>query len=154
MMDGLRAGLMWPGTEAMLSLFVVRRGPADLELTVDAAPAPRPDTVRQYEMMPGDSGSTIGEVREYDLRFNELPPDLTGLVSAWLESAIGGGAEVAWFGFEGSFSYEDLLSDDIASSIFAVASRSGIYLALDDDFRSSSEWVERLGEIRRELHWQ
>lgn len=152
-MDGLRAGLMWLGTEAMLSLFVVR-GPADLESAVAAASAPQPDTVRQYEMMPGGTSSTVGEVREYDLRFKKLPSELVVLVTAWLESAISGGGEVAWFGFEGSFDYEHLLSDDIAGSVFAVGSRSGIYLALDDDFRSSSEWTDRLGEIRRELHWQ
>jgi hypothetical protein len=61
------------------------------------------------------------------------------------------GAELAWFGFEGSFNYEHLLTPDIARQIYAVVDSIGAATSLEDGSRDLPEWHERVGRARAQL---
>lgn len=120
-------------------------------LTLDDLGQPPPH-VRTY-VLPDEAGvlDEGGSVHEYDLTWTELPDDLPGIVRRCIESALRQGSPAVWFGFEGSFDFEHLLSRDIAEQIYAVGSADGVELALADEHRGSERWRERLDAVRQSL---
>ncbi|WP_405062219.1 hypothetical protein OG474_11410 [Kribbella sp. NBC_01505] len=149
-MKRLLEGLAWPGTYWLLSLFAVG--------TVEAVGTPpvvtegsKPLKVSTYWLEDPDRDLGEREVYEHDLRYDVAPADVDVVVEAWLGAAITQGAEVAWFGFEGSFHFDNLLTRDIASSIYGVADRTGVYTALHRTYRVSAEWATRVEACRGRL---
>jgi len=145
-MDRLRAALTWSGTDVTLSMFVVSPHPTvpPLEPGSDY----QPDQLRTYELE-DERGLLAGRhVYEYDLGWKDWPADLDQVVTDSLVSALREGAVVAWFGFEGSFDFEHVLHPDIASQVYAVAAGEAVRLALDDEYRLSTEWERLLAELR------
>lgn len=69
---------------------------------------------------------------EYDLSFDGVPANLQSGVVAWPDAAVEADAAVCWFAFEGSLNFDHVLTAEVASQIFALGSRYGIELALDD----------------------
>jgi len=144
--------LSWSGSGATLSLFVVAdRQPAPpLELSWREF---QPTQVRTYNL--DDTAALLGEryVFEYDATFGALPAPLSGYLDACLREAMHHGAEVAWFGFEGSFDFAYLLAPQIAPQIYGLADSQGVELALEDDVLMSEAWRTRVAEARiRILH--
>jgi hypothetical protein len=140
-MSTIADALTWDGSKATLSLFVV--GPQTLEAgepDLQGLPAFR---LRRYLLddvlgvLPG------GALVEYDFLFEVLPRDLCGCLEMLLTWAMSSGAVVAWFGFEGSFHFDHLLSADIADQVYAVADEEGISLAGDADLPSMA-WRQRV----------
>lgn len=52
----------------------------------------------------------VRSCREYDLIYDEVPRDLDSILAARIAAAILAGADLAWFGFEGSFDFEHILT--------------------------------------------
>lgn len=134
--------LAWSGSGATLSMFVVSKGrfPLDLAaLSLESAP------IRTRTYVLDDEGNVLSgrSVVEYDLVYAEVPPNLEVLLPRCLHAARASGAEVAWFGFEGSFDFGCLLSSEIANQIYAVIDSEGVALASDATL-SSTAWVERI----------
>jgi hypothetical protein len=91
------------------------------------------------------------EVLEYDALFKTPPAALDEYARSCLQEAIAAGAHVAWFGFEGSFHFEELLTADIANQIYGVADSEGIQLATLDADLASPAWKQRVVEARSRL---
>jgi len=143
--------MSWSGSGVTLSLFAVFETlpPADWDASVGSV-VPR----RRRMMILEDEERvlTSGAVVAYDLEFAAVPADLARYLREILTRVIRVGARVAWFGFEGSFDYQHLLTADIADQIYGVASSAGqLWLALDDATISSPEWRESLEQLRRQL---
>lgn len=141
-MGAIADALAWSGSGATLSMFVVSKGsslldPAALSLE------PVPIRTRTYALDDEDNVLSGRSVVEYDLVFAEVPTSLEVLLTRCLHAARASGAEVAWFGFEGSFDFGCLLSPEIANQIYAVIDSEGVALASDATL-SSKGWVERV----------
>jgi hypothetical protein len=148
-MDRLRAALVWSGSYATLSMFVITSADETPELDPNHVPAA--DLVRTYELE-DEAGVLRGRsVYEYDLVWRKLPDDVTDIVEAWLTSALAHGVVMAWFGLEGSFDFGHLLSPDVASQVYAVADGEAVRIALDDEYRMSQDWARLLDELRGKL---
>jgi hypothetical protein len=146
----LTDALSWSGRDVTLILFAVFPGHAELDI---ARPmnAPEPEAIRTYHLEDLDACLGGRECHEYDLVYERVPSRLDSVVVSWIEAALAAGADFAWFGYEGSFDFDHILTEDIANQIFAVGSSQGIDLALDDDYRDSPGWVARLVGRRDEL---
>lgn len=141
-MGTIADALAWSGTDATLSMFVVSKGrllldPATLVLE------PVPIRTGTYALEDVDHVLRDRSVVEYDLVFAEVPPDLDVLVTRCLRAARDSGAEVAWFGFEGSFHFDHLLKPEIANQIYAVMDAEGVALASNATL-SSKAWADRV----------
>ncbi|MEZ7129287.1 hypothetical protein ACBR40_28485 [Nonomuraea sp. AD125B] len=141
--DNLAGALMWDGVRCVISVFVVhaRETAPALDFRTDQM-APR--QVKVYELEDEDDLLPGRRVTEYDLIFDGVPERLPG----YLEVCLGRACEVgvvAWLGFEGSFHFSELLTPDIASSIYGVcASGSPVELALEAEERAGERWREVL----------
>lgn len=148
-MDRLHRALTWSGKNAILSLFVITGADQAPPLTPPARYAP--EVLRTYRLE--DAEGRLGErnLFEYDLIWEGLPERIAELVDAWIRSAIEQGADLAWFGFEGSFDFEHLFSRSVAPQIFAFGIASEVHSALEDAYRLSDRWAEKLEEVRNRL---
>lgn len=91
------------------------------------------------------------EAVEYDVVFLEMPRDPEGVVSAWLEASLEAGAEFSWFAYEGSFSYDEVLTESIATHVYGVAAAGVMATASDDGLRDGDRWREQVVALRRRL---
>jgi hypothetical protein len=144
----LLEAVSWSGSDVVLSLFEVGSIDSISRPPVLAGEAGAVTVVSFYLEDPDRDLGAAREVYEHDLTFAAVPDGFQTLVRRLLEAAIDGGAEVAWFGFEGSFSFEHLLTRDVASMVYGVADGAGVQLAFDDARRESSEWESQIALYR------
>ena len=150
-MPSLEEMIAWSGSGAVLSLFVVV-SPA-VELAPPMAVAGYvPSGVTRYEM-DAVGGMAGFRIFEYDAHFDVVPGRLSAYLAACLDSALDCGALVAWFGFEGSFHFDHLLTPDIAAQIYGVADSSGIGLVTDAAQLTDDGWARRVAAARQRLPW-
>ena len=149
MMGTIRDAITWSGSDAMLSVFVVTAARAPLQLDWSVAKPP-PIRVRTYPME--DVEGVLGDrtVHEHDAVFTDVPDELEAVLESLSTKAIEDGASAVWLGFEGSFSFDFLLSPEIAAQIYAVADADGVAVARDVDLRSDA-WATRVAQARRRL---
>ncbi|MFF7458668.1 hypothetical protein [Kitasatospora sp. NPDC008115] len=150
-MSGLLDALCWDGDESVVSLFAAAAcaEPFDLAFEVGGC---RPDQVSVYCLEDGERVLAGLRVVEYDLAFGVLPVPLGPYLEGCLDQVCAQGARVAWLGFEGSFSFDHLLTDSVARMLYGVAARGRpTVLMLDDDLRGGSAWPGILGSYRSEL---
>lgn len=142
--------LVWSGDDLMISLFALL--PAQMmPFEVRRDEGTSPDSMRIYALEDPD-GLLLGySCIEYDLVYAEPPVELAQTLSALLETAVTAGAELAWLAFEGSFSFDHLLSPDVAPSVYGVATSDGVTLALGENERTSPSWAEHLLTVRRQV---
>lgn len=148
--------LDWGPDELVLSMWTVSDSPLSLEGREPSSTS-TPDEVRRYDMIQMVEGEFLSGrlCCEYDLLFNDEPPDLEDVIKAWARAALDSGAEVVWFGAEGSFHFENILTKAVALNIYAVGTAEGIWLGVSADDVSGtddSEWAEKLDSIRRRHH--
>lgn len=148
-MTDLKAAISWSGSDVTLSLFVLWRTGEVGEVLPCLTVSPR--VVRRYELE--DAGGVLSgkAASEIDVVFDVLPAELDSVVWAWLDASVRSGAVVAWFGVEGSFDFEHILTVDVADQIYGVAVPDFIALATDDQFRLSAGWLDRLAFARQAL---
>ena len=60
------------------------------------------------------------ETYEYDLQFRDQPEDLPQVLTQVLNATSRTGCRVAWLAFEGSFHFDELLTDKVADQIYGV----------------------------------
>jgi hypothetical protein len=143
--------LGWSGSGYTVSVFVVTDSPAPPLLRFETETV-HPSLVRTYFLE--DEERVLGESHtyEYDLNFTELPPELRSYLEECLRQACDGGAKLAWLGFEGSFSFDYLLADQVADQIYGVCTASGeLLVALDDATLTSDSWKAELSRLRASL---
>lgn len=147
---GFVEAISWTGADVTLVLFAIFPEGKILELEPPRA-ASEPLRVRTYEM--DDYYNTISGRRcvEYDIVFQELPPDIDQVAAGWLDSAKAAGAQLAWLTCEGTFSFVEILTDAVADSVFGVATQQGCWLALEDEYRRGPLWRQALGAISTQL---
>ena len=145
-MTTIRQSLMWSGSGAVLSMFVVT--------SVEIAPAlrmgddlRRPERVRSFRLEAPPGVLPGRHVVAYDAAFATVPEPLSSYLEHCLREAVHRGAEIAWFGFEGSFHFDHLLTSDIADQVYAIADRRDL-LVVADAMRRSDEWAERVVAMR------
>ena len=144
-------GISWSGDGIDLNLFVVWSTPPPVE----------PDFVFESEPLGHlkifyltDEARVLGDlsVTEYDLHFEQMPPRLADYLTACLKSVVSLGARAAWFGGEGSFDFDHLLSRSVATQVYAVADGEGsVDLALEDVELQGSRRETRLIQVRESL---
>jgi hypothetical protein len=103
-----------------------------------------PSLIDRYQLFDEDECLPNRFLFETDATFETVPDDCDDHIRTALEHAIELGAEVAWFGFEGSFHFEHILTDDIANQIYGVADQTGISVAVADNKRQSEDWKQRI----------
>lgn len=140
-MATIAEAIAWAGSEVMLSMFTVSDSITAAPLSLSLEPAPV--AVRTFALE-DERGALGGQfVIEYDLVLREVPSDLELVLRQCLLAAHAAGARVAWFGFEGSFDYEFLLTKEIANQVYAVSDSHGPSIASDDTL-SSKAWETRV----------
>lgn len=143
--------IAWSGSGAVLSLFMVVASTEDHEPTMSAA-GYVPNKVTGYEME--SVGSTPGfRIFEYDAHFDVVPEHLSAYLAACLDQALECGALVAWFGFEGSFHFDHILTPDITEQIYGVADSSGIALITEAVQLTNGGWGRRVATAWGRLPW-
>ena len=135
--------IAWGGSDVTLSMFIISEPSTATALDISLKPAPT--AVRQYALE--DENRILGgqAVLEYDFVFQELPPNLTAVLELCFHAARRMGARVAWFGFEGSFDFEFLLTKETATQVYAILDSHGVSIA-SDEMLYSKEWEARIVE--------
>ncbi len=91
-------------------------------------------------------------VTEFNLVFDVLPTDLRSYLSRCLRAASTAGDSMAWLGFEGSFGFDDILSDADAPQIYGVCAPGGEpVVATDLDALKTPEWRSIISSFRSQL---
>lgn len=148
MTDALVEALTWSVTAAELCLFTVSNAAKPLEPSGGGTP---PTEIRHYDLDAPDGAMDGLHVEEFDLVYPTVPDDLETVVESWLSGAVAAGAVVAWFGFEGSFHFDHLLTPDTARQIYGAADREEVHLALDDVRRQAADWAAKLTGLRAQI---
>ena len=141
--------LGWSGSGFTVSVFVATASLTALPLHFKTA-AVRPSSIRAYFLE--DEQRVLGELRtyEYDLHFAELPRELPSYLEECLRRACTGGAKLAWLAFEGSFSFDHLLTEDVADQIYGVCiTDCEPRVVLDDATLDRAAWRSELAELRQ-----
>lgn len=148
MRDQLLRALDWGGaSEVIVPMFALTRDPSPEKLVVQLELV-TPGPLRFYELEDEALILNGRSLFEIDLVLRDIPYTLDELLTTCLTSTVLGGAELTWFGFEGSFDFGTLLQPEIAEQIFAVGDSEGLLLATDDVYRSSDGWKYTLAQIR------
>ncbi|MCX5195673.1 hypothetical protein OOK31_17470 [Streptomyces sp. NBC_00249] len=150
-MSRLTEALWWNTGEAVISLFAAAPSaePSDLAFDISGC---TPDRIDTYHLEDVEEVLTGLQVVEYDLAFDVLPAELGPYLEQCLQQVCARGARVAWLGFEGSFHFDHLLTEDTAQMLYGVAaSGEPTVLALDDALRTGPEWPKILAVYRSKL---
>jgi len=140
--------IAWDGVEATAIVFLIHPEGQKVEPSVPAA-LTQPKKIRFFALEEDENERILGDrvCSEYSFVYDDVPSDVDGVIRGVLQDALDGGAQVAWAAFEGSFSFDHLLTSDIAEQVYAVADSSGVHLAIDDEVRSSADWTDRVTRL-------
>lgn len=84
---------------------------------------------------------------EYDLVFDVLPSPVEQVATTWILAALAAGSTAAWFAFEGSFSFDDILTAEGADQVYAVGDSAMTATAGSAMFRASASWRRTVSEV-------
>jgi hypothetical protein len=149
-MGGVSDAIQWTGTSAIVSLFVVSRSAATPRVTM-VHRAIAPSQVRSYQLIDEEVALAGQYIHEFDAEFDGVPTDLESYLRDCLAEALQAGGRVVWLGFEGSFDFRHLLTDDIATEIYGVGDVDGVAVVLADDQIMSRDWLDRVRSARSRL---
>ncbi|WP_128092276.1 hypothetical protein [Streptomyces resistomycificus] len=111
-----------------------------------------PDNVLPYVLMePPQDIARLGLI-SYDLDFDDTSLDLRRFTREALRRVCEGRRAVAWAAFEGSFHYEELLTDQVAQQVYGYCV-SGTEPTAEWDIATlrSEAWRFRVSEARAAL---
>ena len=146
--DDIRAGIHWRA-QPEVAVFIATRDttPAPVDFSaLDPAPEAVPPFPLEDEMglLPGWS------VTELDLRFDAIPEPLARYLRDVLRTARDTTGGVVWLAFEGSFSFDGILTEP--RSVYGVcAPDMPPQVAIDGATLRSDEWSATVAAARREL---
>ncbi|MGW4898197.1 hypothetical protein ACWEQL_39040 [Kitasatospora sp. NPDC004240] len=113
------------------------RGPASVNVFVAGAgntPLPAgafhlaglvPDEVLPFPLLGQPAAIARLGLISYDLDFEDITLDLRGYTGAALRRVCADGPAVAWAAFEGSFHYDELLTDQVAHQVYGLCVSGG-----------------------------
>jgi hypothetical protein len=91
-------------------------------------------------------------VTEYELVFEELPGDLHSYLGRCLLAASNATGTVVWLGFEGSFHFDNLFTNDVASQIYGVCAPGGEpVVATDLETLKTAAWRSVISSFRDQI---
>lgn len=143
-------------TNPTVSIFALGERGLDQELEF-CTPTVTPREIRRYMLewpqdWVGEAPNTFA-VAEHDVVFDELPSELDAYLRSCLAETLAVGNVVAWLGFEGSFSFEHLLTPGIAGSIYGVAHSGSVAVAERLAELETNAWSETIETARSHLPW-
>ncbi|WP_159027572.1 MULTISPECIES: hypothetical protein [unclassified Streptomyces] len=150
-MDEVQEGLCFAGP-AMVTVFVIGAGNEPLPPETFHLAGLVPDEVHPYKLQEQPAAIAPLGLMSYDLTFHDTSLDLSTYTCEALRRLCADDRAVAWAGFEGSFHYDHLLTEDIASSVYGCCA-SGAEPAVARDFATlrSAAWRQRIAETRAAL---
>ncbi|MEU2065096.1 hypothetical protein [Streptomyces sp. NPDC013455] len=150
-MNEVQEGLCFAGS-AMVTLFVIGAGNEPLPPETFHLAGRAPDEVHPYVLQEQPPVIASLGLVSYDLTFRDTSLVLSTYTCEALRRLCADGRAVAWAGFEGSFHYDHLLTEDIASSVYGY-SASGAEPVVAWDFATlrSAAWRQRIAGIRATL---
>lgn len=150
-MNEVQEGLCFAGP-ATVTVFVVGAGNEPLPPATFRLAGLAPDEVRPF--MPREQPAAIASLglMSYDLTFHDTSLTLSTYTGEALGRLCADGRAVAWAGFEGSFHYDHLLTEDIASSVYGYCA-SGAEPVVARDFATlrSAAWRQQIAATGRTL---
>ncbi|MER5966425.1 hypothetical protein [Streptomyces sp. NPDC002057] len=111
-----------------------------------------PDSVLPFPLVdPPEAIARVGLI-SYDLDFEDTSLDLSAYTRAALRRVCEGAQAVAWAAFEGSFRYDELLTDKVAQQVYGFCV-SGAEPVAEWDLTAlrGDEWKSRVAEARAAL---
>ena len=150
-MNEVQEGLRLTGP-AMVTVFVIGAGNEPLHPETFHLAGLTPDEVHPFMLEDQPAAIAPLGLMSYDLTFRDPTPDLSAYTCEALRRLCAAGPAVAWAGFEGSFHYDHLLTDDIASSVYGYCA-SGTEPVVAGDFATlrGEAWRQRMSEARATL---
>ncbi|MFF0021816.1 hypothetical protein ACWERY_06760 [Streptomyces sp. NPDC004082] len=149
-MNEVQEGLCFMGP-AVVSVFVIGAGDEPLPPEAFHLAGLVPDEVRPFVL--GEQPEVIAAhgLLSYDLTFHDTSLTLSRYTCEALRRLCADGSAVAW-AFEGSFHYDHLLTEDIASSVYGhCASGTEPVVAWDFATLRGTAWKGRVAETRAAL---
>ncbi|MFJ6050364.1 hypothetical protein [Streptomyces sp. NPDC092307] len=150
-MNDVQEELCWAGP-AMVAVFVIGAGNDPLPSQAFNVAGLVPDQVYPFvlEEQPPEIAA-LGLI-SYDLTFHTPSLDLHTYTREVLRRLCADGRAVAWAGYEGSFHYDHLLTEDIAHMLYGhCVSGAQPVTSWDRATLRSAAWKECLAEARTAL---
>ncbi|MEU6229094.1 hypothetical protein [Streptomyces sp. NPDC047042] len=136
----------------MVTVFVIGAGNEPLPPQTFHLAGLTPDKVRPCMLQEQPAAIASHGLMSYDLTFHDTSLALSTYTCEALRRLCADGRAVAWAGFEGSFHYDHLLTEDIASSVYGYcASGAEPVVAWDLATLRSAAWRQRIAETRATL---
>lgn len=149
-MNEIEEAVCWSGP-AVIILFTLGVSESWLQEDEFTVAAMRPDGVKRYPLGPDPEGQR-GVVQEYDLTFDNIDRDVVPYLRECLQKASTKAEGIAWLGFEGSFHYDNLFTDEVADMIYGYCVPDGAPAAIwDDETLKSDRWKHEIAEVRSVL---
>lgn len=150
-MNEVQEGLCFTGP-AMVTVFVIGAGNEPLPPEAFHLSGLAPDEVRPFMLQEQPPAIAPLGLMSYDLIFRDTSLALATYTCEVLRRLCADGRAVAWAGFEGSFHYHHLLTEDLASSVYGYcASGAEPVVAWDFATLCSAAWGQRMAEARSTL---
>jgi hypothetical protein len=147
----VQEGLCFAGP-AIVTVFVIGAGNESLPSETFQLAGLAPDNVRPFMLQEQPATIVPLGLMSYDLTFHDTSLALSTYTRQVLRRLCADGRAVAWAGFEGSFHYDHLLTEDIASSVYGYcASGAEPVVAWDFATLRSAAWRQRIAETRATL---
>ncbi|MEV3973488.1 hypothetical protein AB0K68_36045 [Streptomyces sp. NPDC050698] len=147
-MNEVQESLCFAGP-AMVTVFVVGAGNEPLPPKTFHLAGLVTDEVRPYMLQEQPAALASLGLMSYDLTFHDTSLALSTYTCEVLRRLCADGRAVAWAGFEGSFHYDHLLTEDVASSVYGYCvSGSEPVVAWDFATLRSAAWRRGMAEAR------
>lgn len=151
MADGIEEFLCWRGP-ASVDVFVLGAGNTPLPNESFRLAGLVPDAVLTYVLMEQPEDIERLGLVSYDLDFDDTSLDLRAYTRAALRRVCEGSRAVAWAAFEGSFHYDELLTDQVAHQVYGYCvSGTEPVIEWDRAALRSEEWRHRIAGARTAL---
>lgn len=150
-MTSILDAIWWQGELASIDLFLLsgaRHAPT-VDWSVEGV-APDADSVWPLEDEDGTLKS--GHLYAYRLEFASLPSNFAEYLKIILRKSCSGPGRLAWLGFEGTFSFDELFTDYASRNIYGacVAGGEPVVTLVGEDLKTP-DWKIMISELRAHL---
>lgn len=143
--------LCWRGP-ASVNVFVIGSGNTPLPEEAFRLAGMVPDAFLPFPLLEQPEAVERLGLVSYDLDFHDVSLDLRAYTRAALRRVCADGRAVAWAAFEGSFHYDELLSERVAHQVYGYCV-TGAEPVVEWDIAvlRSDEWRLGIAEVRAAL---